>query len=211
MKKLFKERFIGLLDEDDLYDELKMRIQTKNESIDEFIGTFKYMAHRLSHAPSTRELAKMAYKNLLPEYRKYINGREADSFKTLLKLGREWEKEKRIDERQALLMGKRIEKAAALQEVKDQTEKKSDKAARKNKKKNVADTQSEELCAEIAAIQVDKPREQGNQRQNAQQPPGQQEARFPNNNLGQQPNRQQSRRPPQSVAQVQRFLDRRPS
>ena len=62
---------------------------------------------------------------------------------------------KRIDERQALLTGKRSEKAAALQ-----------------------------LCAEIAAIQVDKPREQGNQRQNPQQPPGQQAARFPNNNLG---------------------------
>ena len=50
----------------------------------------------------------------------------------MLKLGREWEKEKRIDERQALLTGKRSEKAAALQEVKDQPEEKSDKAASKN-------------------------------------------------------------------------------
>ena len=71
--------------------------------------------------------------------------------------------------------------------------------------------QSEELCAEIAAIQVDKTREQGNQSQSVQQPSWQQTARFPNNNLGQQPNRQQSRRPPQSAAQVQLPLDRRPS
>ena len=55
----------------------------------------------------------MAYKNLLSEYKKYINLREADSFKDLFKLGRVWKKEKRIDKHQALLTGKRNKTAVA--------------------------------------------------------------------------------------------------
>ena len=121
--KHFRDRFIGLLDEDDLYDELKNCLQLKNESIDEFISTVRYMAHRLRQPLSTREQVKIAYKNLLPEYRKYINGRDRDSFSDLIRYGRVWKKEKGLDERQSHLTGRKTEKAAAISELSEEQEK----------------------------------------------------------------------------------------
>ena len=63
---------------------------------------------------------KIAYKNLLPEYRKYINGRDRDYFSDLIRSGREWEKEKHLDERQSHLTGRKAEKAAAISELSEE-------------------------------------------------------------------------------------------
>ena len=191
-KKLFRERFIGLLDEDDLYDELRMRIQTKNESMDEFVGTFRYMAGRLKHSLSTRELLKIAYKNLSKEYRQYINGREIDSFSTLLRYGREWEREKRLDERQSSLNGKRVEKAAGISDNTDKNTKTSKGSNKKGSKKTSQEDMPEENHSEIAAIDMDKPRgDQQKQVQAKPAPKGQSGQTFPRNNRQQQSSRQQ--------------------
>ena len=153
-KKLFKDRFIGLLDEDDLYDELRIRLQIKTESIDDFIGIFKHMVSRLRHQPPLKEQLKIVYKNLLPQYRQYINGRHIDSFRTLIKWGREWEKEKRIDERQSNLNGRKTDKVSAIQEIEGELEKKSPNNNKKGGKKGrkPPQTEVEHDQAEIAAV-----------------------------------------------------------
>ena len=48
-KKVFEEYYFELLDEDELYDELSRRVQTKEESIDEFVNVFRHLARRLSN------------------------------------------------------------------------------------------------------------------------------------------------------------------
>ena len=158
-----------MLDEDDLYDELRMRIQAKNESIDEFMGTFRYMAGRLKHSLSTRELLKIAYKNLGNKYRQYINSREIDSFSTFLKYGREWEREKRLDERQSSLNGRRVEMAAGFSDNADKDAKASKGSNNKSNKKNNQEDTPEESHSEITVIDTDNPR--GDQQKQMQAKP----------------------------------------
>ena len=84
-----------------IYMTKKNHLQLKNESIDEFISTVQCMVHRLTQPLTTIEQVKIVYKNLFPEYRKRINDRLRVSFSHLIRYGREWDKEKRLDERQS--------------------------------------------------------------------------------------------------------------
>ena len=90
--KLFRDQFIGLLDENDLYDELKSRLQLKDETIYEFISSVRYMDHRLTQPLTMREQVKIPYKNLLLENRKFINDRDRETFHDLIRYGREWKR-----------------------------------------------------------------------------------------------------------------------
>ena len=57
----------------------------------------------------------MLYKNLRREYRNYMRGYDWESYRDILFLGRELEKENRLDERQIQLSGRKVLKVSALQ------------------------------------------------------------------------------------------------
>ena len=48
LEKMFEERYFGLYDEDDMLDDLRIRVQMKNESISDFVDAFIYLVSRLS-------------------------------------------------------------------------------------------------------------------------------------------------------------------
>ena len=151
-KKLFKEHYFGLLDEDDLFDELKMKVQDKNETIDEYIDGFRYIASRLRYPPSVREQTKMIYKNLRCEYRDSMKGCRHETFAEILNLGRQHEKENKLNERQAVLLDRKSGKVAALDEISASEKRKSkNKSAQKSKSK-----EQETVELEVAAIEGNK-------------------------------------------------------
>ena len=66
-KQMFREQYLGLQDEDDLYDDLRRKIQSKQESISEYIDRFRHMISRLRRPPADSEQLKIIYKGLLLE------------------------------------------------------------------------------------------------------------------------------------------------
>ena len=134
-KRMFQEHYYGALDEDEIYDKLKMRVQLNAESIDEYVDGFRQIAGRLKRPPSTSSQIDIVYKNLRREYRDYFRGHAINSFKQLLKLGRECEKENRIDERQSILTGKRTERLAEVTEKKESERAGENRGGKKGSKK----------------------------------------------------------------------------
>ena len=90
-------------------------MQTKEESIDEFVHVFRHMARRLSNPPSLRRQLEMLYKNLRKEYRNYMKGYDWESYRDILFLGRELQKDNSMEERQVKLGGQKIVKVSTLQ------------------------------------------------------------------------------------------------
>ena len=154
-KSEFKERFFGIVDEDDLWDELRMKVQGKNESIADYVDSFQYLVSRFRHAPSLKSQLDIIYKNLLPEYRKHMINCEISTYRELLRHGKSFEKERKIDERQAQLSGKSTDRFAAMDEKSDDIEKKGKQSSGKSKgKRSKQDTV--ESSQEVAAAQENK-------------------------------------------------------
>ena len=162
LKRMFKERYFGLYDEDDMLDDLRIRVQRKNESILDFVDAFIYLVSRLRHPPPVHTQVGIAFKNVLLEYRSHMLSRTPKSFKELLDLGREYEKEKKLDERYSQLTGKKWDKLAAIEEKPVNKENKGNgsehPANRGEKKKGINETDSVtgEL-EQVAAIQEKQP------------------------------------------------------
>ena len=115
-----------------------MKVQLKAESIDEYVDGFRQIAGRLKRPPSTSSQIDIVYKNLRREYRDYFRGHAINSFKQLLKLGRELEKENSIDERQSILMGKRTERLAEVTEKKESERAGENKSGKKGVRRKIA-------------------------------------------------------------------------
>ena len=139
-KKLFRDQYLGLLDENDLYYELHNKIQMKQETISEYIDSFRYLVSRMSKPPSISDQLGIIYKNLLSDYRRFIHGRKFESFAELRRFGLDWEKEKLIDERQSNLQFKKSDKLAEITEN-------SSKSSRNGSKKGKAKEGQEEIAA----------------------------------------------------------------
>ena len=54
-KQMLREQYLGLQDEDDLYDDLRRKIQSKQESISQYIDRFRHMISRLRRPPAVSE------------------------------------------------------------------------------------------------------------------------------------------------------------
>ena len=67
--KMFKDRYVGEYDQQDLYDDLRRRTQGRGEKVELFLN-FKYIVSRFKKPPSVDEQVDLAYRNLLQEYRR---------------------------------------------------------------------------------------------------------------------------------------------
>ena len=147
---MFREHYHGLLDEDDLLDNLRLKVQLKNKTIDEYVDGFRQIVSRLKRPPPTPEKVKFAYKNLRRPDRDYFSGQTVDSFRKLLRLGRECKREMRIDERQSQLLGKRIEKLAEISEKTSEGHQEKKGKGSKNKKGEVREQSSGQMATVTA-------------------------------------------------------------
>ena len=120
------------------------------------------MANRLKHPLTMEAQLDMVYKNLRREYRDHMKGCSRNSFKDILRLGRDYEKENKLDERQAQLTGRKAGRVAAIteSEAQEKTEAKAIKKE-KNKKSKTGESQQEV----IVAVNGNRPQPQNRARQ----------------------------------------------
>ena len=112
----FKERFFGIMDEDDLWDEPRCRMHERDESISDYVDAFLHLASRMRNPPPLSAQLGIAVKNILPAYRQHMGGRRPSSFRELLEMSREFERGKKLDERYSYLVRKKSERIAEIQE-----------------------------------------------------------------------------------------------
>lgn len=93
----FKRRFVKNYAREDLIDELRRRTQGKNEEITPYLTNFEFIASKVHPALSEKTLVDIAYKNLLPDYRRWMAHERLYSIDDIEDYGREWEREKEID------------------------------------------------------------------------------------------------------------------
>ena len=70
---MFKDKYVGEYDQQDLYDDLRRRTQGKGEKVETFLLNFKYIVSRFKVPPSEDEQVDLAYRNLLPDYRRAMS------------------------------------------------------------------------------------------------------------------------------------------
>ena len=98
-KKAFRRQFIGGLNHEELEDELRRRTQAKGEKVENFLTCFKYIVGHFRRPRSEGKQIALAYRNLLPEYRKAMEKKEIHSLADISKYGRRWERKKEVHER----------------------------------------------------------------------------------------------------------------
>ena len=98
-KKAFRRQFIGGLNQEELEDELRRRTQAKGEKVENFLTCFKYIIGHFRRPPTEAKQIALAYRNLLPEYRKAMEDKEIYSLADIGKYGRRWERKKEVHER----------------------------------------------------------------------------------------------------------------
>ena len=95
--KMFKDRYVGEYDQQDLYDDLRQRTQGKGEKVESFLLHFKYIVSRFKKPPIEDEEVDLAYRNLLPEYRRAMSDKVVDTLDDIKKYGKRFEKQRAID------------------------------------------------------------------------------------------------------------------
>ena len=96
---MFKDKYVGEYDQQDLYDDLRRRTQGKGEKVETFLLNFKYIVSRFKVPPSEDEQVDLAYRNLLPDYRRAMSDKVVDSLDDIKRYGKRFEKQKAIDRR----------------------------------------------------------------------------------------------------------------
>ena len=98
--KEFRLQFIGALDKTDIEEELHARTQAKGENITNFLSCPKYIAGHFKRPPPEKKLVKIAYKNILPEYRTALIDKKVTSLQMIKEYGVKLERQMKIDRRQ---------------------------------------------------------------------------------------------------------------
>ena len=98
-KKEFRLQFIAVLDKADIEEDLHSRTQAKGENITNFLSCFKYIVGHFKHPPSEKKLVKIAYKNILPEYRMALFNKKVTSLQMIKEYGVKLERQMEIDRR----------------------------------------------------------------------------------------------------------------
>ena len=97
--KMFKDRYVGEYDQQDLYDDLCRRTQGKGEKVESFLLNFKYIVSRFKKPPIEDEQVDLGYRNLLPEYRRAMSDKVVDTLDDIKRYGKRFEKQRAIDRR----------------------------------------------------------------------------------------------------------------
>ncbi|XP_031782213.1 cyclin-dependent kinase 11B-like [Nasonia vitripennis] len=95
--RAFRRRYMVPYCREDLEEDLRKRTQHREEKIAAYIASLQYLASRFRRPPSERDLLRIAYQNLLPEYRRAIGEKCVNSWEELERYGRRWERLKELD------------------------------------------------------------------------------------------------------------------
>ena len=98
-KKEFRLQFIGALDKTDIEKELHAGTQAKGENITNFLSCFRYIVEYFKRPPPERKLVKIAYKNILPEYRTVLLDKKVTSLQMIKDYAVKLERQMAIDRR----------------------------------------------------------------------------------------------------------------
>ena len=98
-KKEFRLQFIGVLDKAHIEEDLHSRTQAKGENITNFLSCFKYIVGHFKRPPSEKKLVKIAYNNILPEYRMALFNKKVTSLQMIKEYGVKLERQMEIDRR----------------------------------------------------------------------------------------------------------------
>ena len=97
--QMFKDKYVDEYDQQDLYDDLRRRTQRKGEKVVTFLLNFKYIVSRIKTRSSEDEQVDLAYRNLLPEYRRAMSDKVVEMLDDIKRYGKHFEKQKDIDSR----------------------------------------------------------------------------------------------------------------
>ena len=100
-RKAFRRKYVPELRKEDIWRELRARTQNRGEDILTYISNIKFIISHFREAPSQKHQVKIAKDNLLPEYRRYMLGKTVQNFASLEKYGRQLERQKELDQRNA--------------------------------------------------------------------------------------------------------------
>ena len=89
-ERAFRSRFLKRYDREDLLADLHQRTQGKGETIANYLTSFRYIITRFSRPPPEKELARIAYRNLHPEYRKAMSDKIFETFGDIEYYGQLW-------------------------------------------------------------------------------------------------------------------------
>ena len=98
-ERAFRSRFLKRYDREDLLADLRQRTQGKGEKIAAYLTNFRYIITRFARPPPEHELARIAYRNLHPEYRKAMSDKIIETFSDIEYYGQLWEEQKELDSR----------------------------------------------------------------------------------------------------------------
>ncbi|KAL7307843.1 hypothetical protein TKK_0000163 [Trichogramma kaykai] len=93
----FKNQYIGEYDREDLMEDLRNRTQGKGEKIVTFLTSHRYIVSRFTRPPSQKQQLEMAWRNLLPEYRRALLNPYIPTLDDLERHGRQWERQRDLD------------------------------------------------------------------------------------------------------------------
>ena len=123
------------MDKADIEEDLHSRTQAKGENITNFLSCFKYIVGHFKRPPPERKLVKIAYKNILPEYRTDLFDKKVTSLQMIKDYRMKLERQMEIDRRHmppkprdkmklqgaAFVKSNRIAKVVAAVEVDEDT------------------------------------------------------------------------------------------
>ena len=92
--KMFKDKYVGEYDQQDLYDDLFRRTQGTGEKVEIFLLNSKYIVSRFKRPPSEDKQVDLAYSNLLPEYHRAMSDKVVDKLDDIKRYGKRFKKQK---------------------------------------------------------------------------------------------------------------------
>ena len=98
-ERAFRGRFLRRYDKEDLLADLRQWTQGKGEKVAAYLTNFRYIITRFARPPPEHELARIAYRNLHPEYRKAMSDKIIETFSDIEYYGQLWEEQKELDSR----------------------------------------------------------------------------------------------------------------
>ena len=99
LRQAFRAQFRKELDQEDLWEDLRRRTQAKGEIVANFVSSIRYIVSYFAEPPSDARVVEMAWRNLLPEYRRAMGDKIIDSLEDIERLGRKWERQRDLDRR----------------------------------------------------------------------------------------------------------------
>ncbi|XP_051156757.1 uncharacterized protein LOC127278871 [Leptopilina boulardi] len=98
-KRAFTNEYLVKVDNEEIIDELKSRTQGKDERISSYLRSFRVILGHMKYPLDRKRQNKIAFKGLLPEYRRHLDRQKYDSLGQMEKILRKFEKTRSLDEK----------------------------------------------------------------------------------------------------------------